>query len=115
MKTEIQKEKKNLGEFKKLDSSVSEVTGYGLDEKVLTRSRDRFFSSLLCPVTLWSPPSLLSKTVLGALLPQGVKWLKHEADHLPSSRAKVKNARNFSSTSPHLQCTALKNRDNFSL
>jgi len=36
------------------------------------------------------------------ILSLGVKWPGCEADHLPSSGAKVKNARSYTSTTPHV-------------
>jgi hypothetical protein len=51
------------------------------------------------------------------VLPLGVKWPGHEADHLPPSNAKVKNVWSFTSTSPiclhGMVLSQEKHRDNF--
>lgn len=73
------------------DSSVSTVSGYRLDDYPSSpNSVRRSFTSPLCPHWLWDPPSLLSKDVRGSSW--GVKCMRHESDHSPPSRAKVKNA-----------------------
>jgi hypothetical protein len=50
----------------------------------------------------------------GALTP-GVKWTRREAEHLPPSSVKIKNARNYTSTVPYVfiaWCLS-KHRNNF--
>jgi hypothetical protein len=74
------------------------------------------FPSQPRPDRLWDPPSLLSNGYLGTPSP-GVKWPGHENDHLPPSRAKVKNAWNYTSTPQYVFMTSylVKHRDNFIL
>jgi hypothetical protein len=71
-------------------SSVSIVTGYGLDNwgSVPNRGRVFFFQSLR-PDRLWGPLSLLSNGYWGSF-PRGKARLRSDADHSPPSSAKVK-------------------------
>jgi hypothetical protein len=85
-------------------SSVSIVSGYGLDDRAvevrsLKEMRGLFIWSL-CPDRLWDPPSLLSNGYRGSF-PQGVKrgWGMTVTTHphlLPRSRM----SRSYASSSP---------------
>jgi hypothetical protein len=46
------------------------------------------------------PPSLLSSEYQWFFV--GVKWTRHEADHLPPSSAKVKKEWSYTSTATHV-------------
>jgi hypothetical protein len=77
-----------------LGSSVSTVSGYGLDDRATAvRSPAEakvFFLLPLCSRRLWDPPSLLYNEYLGSFAgAKARKW--RDADHLPPSSAEVEN------------------------
>jgi hypothetical protein len=82
-------------------SSVSKVTGYGLDNQVSLPERVGILS-----FTTTSAPTLGSthppvQWALGALS-LGVKQHEHDTDNSFPSSAKVKNVWSFTATSPYL-------------
>jgi hypothetical protein len=59
-----------------------------------------FFSSPLHPERLWGSLIFPSSGQWG-FLSQGLMWLRHEADHSPSSSAEVKNMWSYNSVPPY--------------
>jgi hypothetical protein len=80
--------------FTEPGSTVSIVSGYGLDDRVIeVRSPAEtkgFFLYPLCPDRLWGPPSLLYNGYRGSF-PRGKARPGRDADHSPQSSAEVKN------------------------
>jgi hypothetical protein len=70
--------------------------------------------NLPCPDRLWGPPNLPPNGLSGALS-LGVKRPGREADNSPLSRAEIKNAWNYTSTSQYafMPGAKLKHRENF--
>jgi len=52
------------------------------------------------PEWLWGPLSSYPTGTKDSIL--GVKWLRHETDHLPPPSAEVKNAWSYTSTHPYV-------------
>ena len=68
-------------------------------KSLITRRGKTFFSSPKYVDQLWGPPCLL---FIGyqEFFCQGVKWLRHEADHSAPSMAKFKNGWSYTSALP---------------
>jgi hypothetical protein len=84
------------------DSSVSIVMGYGFHGQSLIPGRGMIFLFSIASRLVLGPPSLLSSGYRG-LSPE-IKWQGCEADHSPSSNAKVKNRGVIPPFPIHLQC-----------
>jgi hypothetical protein len=85
---------RGLGLMSEPGSSVSIVSGYGLDDRVIeVRSSVEakgFFLQPLCPYRLWGPPSLLFKGYRGSF-PRAKARPESDTDHSSPSSAEVVN------------------------
>jgi hypothetical protein len=83
------------------DSIVGIAIGYGFDDRgvgVRVSVGSRIFCSSHRREWLWCPPNLLSNGYRGFF--PGVKRLRREADHSPSTTAEVKQIRIYTSIPP---------------
>jgi len=85
-------QKKRLENVIRVFICCASVEAWKLDKSVLWPT----FATLF-----WGPPSFLSSGYQGpGFLSPVVKWMGHETDHLPPSRAEVKNVWSYTSTPP---------------